>query len=116
MRIPRPAAALTAATLCLLAASAAAQTASPPATIDAARQAYYIGQYGRALDAFERLARERGDAEAAESAAFMLMQGPSLYGPQVQRDVDRAGRWLLQAARAGRPGAQFMLNMLPQAD
>lgn len=89
---------------------------SPPVSIDAARQAYYSGRYGEALALFERLARERGDAEAAERAAFMLMQGAALYGSAVRRDVPRAAELLLQAARAGRRPAQFMLDMIEQGD
>jgi TPR repeat protein len=89
---------------------------SQPVSIDAARQAYYSGRYGEALALFERLARDRGDAEAAERAAFMLMQGAALYGSAVRRDMPRATELLLQAARAGRRPAQFMLDMIEQSD
>jgi TPR repeat protein len=85
-------------------------------SIDAARQAYYHGRYGEALALFERLARERGNAEAAERAGFMRLQGAALYGTAVRRDVSRATELLLQAARAGRPPAQFMLDMIEQGD
>jgi TPR repeat protein len=85
-------------------------------SIDAARQAYYHGRYGEALALFERLARERGDAEAAERAGFMRLHGATLYGAAVRRDVPLAAALLLQAARAGRPPAQFMLEMIEQSD
>ncbi len=100
--------------LAILLASVASAQEVP--SIDAARRAYHTGDYGRSLALFERLARERDDAEAAESAGFMLLQGPALYGSQVRRDPARATVLLVQAARAGRPGAEFMLNMLDQAE
>lgn len=95
---------------------ASAVSAQELPSIDAARRAYHVGDYGRSLALFERLARERDDAEAAESAGFMLLQGQALYGGQVRRDPERATALLVQAARAGRPGAEFMLNMLDQAE
>ena len=102
------------ATLLALTLSHAAWAQSAPSIIDAQR-AYYQGQYGRSLALFEGLAA-RQDAEAAECAGFMLLQGHSLYGPDVRRDAERAKVLLLQAARAGRVGAGFMLNMLERSD
>jgi TPR repeat protein len=100
-------------TLCL-----AAPHAANAASIIEARQAYYLGQYSRALTLFEQLAAGRdGDAaEAADCAAFMLLHGDRLYGAQVVRDVERARRLLLQAAHAGRPSAGFTLNLLESTD
>ena len=74
-----------------------------------------MGQYSRSLALYERLAAN-GDAEAAERAGFMLLQGDAFYGRQVRRDVGRATALLVQAARSGRPGAGFMLNMLESSD
>jgi hypothetical protein len=94
-------------------ASGAAATAAP--TMADAQQAYYQGQYGRSLALFMRLA-EAQDAEAAESAGFMLLLGEPQYGAQVRRNVPRAKALLLQAARAGRAGAGAMLNLLERSD
>jgi TPR repeat protein len=97
--------------------SAHAGDALPRAlSINEAREAYYRGRYGDALALFERLARDHGNAEAAERAGFMLLHGASLYGAAVRRDVPRASELLLQAARAGRPPALFMLDMIEQSD
>jgi TPR repeat protein len=100
-------------TLCL-----AAPHAARAAPIIEARQAYYLGQYSRALALFEQLAALNGGdaAEAADCAAFMLLHGDRLYGVQVPRDVERAKRLLVQAAQAGRPSAGFTLNLLEGTD
>ena len=95
-------------------ATHAAVAEALPALADA-QQAYHQGQYRRSLALFERLAAAR-DAEAAECAGFMLLAGETLYGPQVQRDTERAKRYLLQAAGSGRPAAEFMLNMIERTD
>jgi hypothetical protein len=97
-----------------LALSTAAGAQAAPSIVDA-QHAYYQGRYDKSLQLFESLAA-RQDGEAAECAAFMLLQGHDLYGSKVRRDVDRARVLLLQAARAGRPGAIFMLNMLERSD
>ena len=97
-----------------LALSSAAGAYAAPSIVDA-QHAYYQGRYAISLELFESLAA-RQDGEAAECAAFMLLQGHNLYGSDVRRDVDRARVLLLQAARAGRPGAVFMLNMLERID
>jgi TPR repeat protein len=104
--------------LCL-AAPLAAQSGGD--SIADARAAYYQGQYGRSLALFEKLAAVPGGnaaerAESAECAGFMLLHGAPLYGAQVPRDVERARRLLLQAARAGRASAVFTLNMLDASD
>jgi TPR repeat protein len=93
----------------------AAATAQTAQTIADANRAYYFGQYKRSLALYEQLAAT-GNAEAAERAGFMLLQGDGLYGRQVGRDVDRATALLIQAAQASRPGAGFMLNMLDGGD
>jgi TPR repeat protein len=80
-----------------------------------AQQAYYQGQYRQALQRFERLAAS-GNAEAAEAAGFMLLLGEPLYGAQVPCDLPRARAYLVQAARSGRAGAGFMLNMIERTD
>jgi TPR repeat protein len=92
-------------------ALAAIPAAPAESAILQAHRAYYQGQYGQALSLYLALAKT-GDAEAAERAAFMLLEGPALYGPQVRRDVERATRLLEQAVRSERPAAGFMLNML----
>ena len=84
-------------------------------TIDQAHHAYYQGQFRRSLLMYEQLAAQ-GNAEAAERAGFMLVQGDGLYGWQVRRDLERATVLLTRAAKAGRPGAGFMLNMMERTD
>ncbi len=84
--------------------------------MEEAHRAYYLGQADRALAIYERLAAS-GDAEAAERAGIVLLL--SVNGQQFAQptpDSMRAMRLLLQAARAGRPGALSMLNMLDGSD
>lgn len=83
--------------------------------IEQAHRAYHVAEYVRSLALYEQLAAQ-GDAEAAERAGFMLMQGPSAYGPRVPRDVARATAWLEQAAHAGRPHAVFLLGLSAGTD
>ena len=84
-------------------------------TLEDAQQAYHSGQFGRSLALFEALAAQN-NAEAAECAGFMLLMGESMYGPQVQRDVERAKALLVEAARGGRSAAGFLLNMIERTD
>ena len=56
------------------------------------------------------------NAQAAERAGFMLLHGSGLFGGQVARDRERARALLVQAARADRTGARFLLNMLERTD
>ena len=98
----------------LLAAASVAQS-EPSSGIEAAHQAYHWGQFDRALAMYEQLAAQ-GNAEAAERAGYMLMQGPGVYGPKVPRDEARAAALLEQAAGAGRPHALFVLGMAGSAD
>lgn len=86
-----------------------------PAGLDDAHQAYYDEQFERSLALYERLAAA-GDPVAAERAGFMRLAGEPLYGPQVRRDVDKARALLLQAAKADRPGAGFLLGMLERTE
>lgn len=86
-----------------------------PTAMDEANRAYYLGQYAHSLALYERLAAA-GNAEAAERAGFMRLEGGGIYGAQVGRDLGKAAAWLTQAAKAGRPGAGFVLNMLDGAD
>ncbi|MFT3719319.1 hypothetical protein [Pseudorhodoferax sp.] len=86
-----------------------------PAGLDAAHHAYYDEQFDRSLALYERLAAA-GDPVAAERAGFMRLVGEPLYGPRVQRDAERAHALLLQAARAGRPGAAFLIGMLERTE
>jgi TPR repeat protein len=81
-----------------------------PSPIEQAHRAYHFAQYEQSLALYEQLAAQ-GDAEAAERAGYMLMQGPGAYGPRVPRDVPRATAWLEQAAHAGRPHAGFLLGL-----
>ncbi len=104
---------LAAAVLALLLSSATVADALP--SLADAQQAYHQGHYRRSLALFERLAAAR-DAEAAECAGFMLLAGEAMYGLQVRRDSERARRYLLQAAAAGRAPAGFLLNMLERTD
>jgi TPR repeat protein len=98
--------------LCLVCASF---SHAEPARIEAAHRAYHQGQFDRSLMLYEQLAAQ-GDAEAAERAGFMLMQGPAVYGPQVRPDPARATALLEQAAGAGRPHAVFVLGMMHGVD
>lgn len=80
-------------------------------SMNEANRTYYSGEYGRLLALYKQLAAA-GNAEAAERVGFMLLQGDSLFGPQVRCDVDRTMEFLEQAAGAGRPAAGFLLNMV----
>jgi TPR repeat protein len=102
-------------TALLVFAAAAGADAQSSLTIVDAHRAYYFGRYKQSLSLYEQLAAT-GSAEAAERAAFMLLQAEGHYGHDVSRDVDRATALLLQAARSGRPSAAFMLNMLEGSD
>lgn len=104
-----------AATAGALAGAAVPAQAADAAALEAANHAYYWGRFGESLAAYERLAAQ-GDAEAAERAGFMLLQGQGFYGAEVRRDVGRATALLTQASRAGRGGAGFLLGMLERTD
>jgi TPR repeat protein len=93
----------------------AALAHAEPARIEAAHQAYHQGQFDRSLMLYEQLAAQ-GNAEAAERAGYMLMQGAGVYGPAVRPDPARATAWLEQAAGAGRAHAVFVLGMTNSAD
>ncbi|WP_382153850.1 hypothetical protein [Hydrogenophaga sp. ANAO-22] len=95
--------------------AAAGPAGAQPMGIERAHHAHYIAEYERSLALYEQLAAQ-GDAEAAERAGYMLMQGPAAYGPRVPRDVARATAWLEQAARAGRPHAVFLLGLSAGTD
>lgn len=109
--VHRPQAALIAA-LCIALTGAAHAQASP---IELAHQAYHQGQFQQSLKLYQQLAAS-GNAEAAERAGYMLLQGPGAYGPQVPRDPARATALLEQAAGAGRTHAVFVLGMMNGAD
>lgn len=98
--------------LCLVCASFAH---AEPTRLEAAHRAYHQGQFDRSLMLYEQLAAQ-GDAEAAERAGYMLMQGQAAYGPQVRPDPARATALLEQAAGAGRPHAVFVLGMMAGSD
>jgi TPR repeat protein len=91
-----------------------AQAADIPLLAEA-HSAYHIGSYMLALVLFERAAAA-GSAEAAECAAYMLLLGASLYGPQVAQNLPRAEALLRQAVAQGRPSARGMLNMLDHSE
>ncbi len=95
---------------CLLAAGVASPAFASQA-LEEANRAYYEGRHQLSLAMYERLASE-GDAEAAERAGFMLMDSGRALAGQVRPDAERARSLLVQAARAGRPGAAFLLNMI----
>ena len=100
------------ATLCLAFAGLAH---AEPNRLEVAHQAYHRGQFDRSLMLYEQLAAQ-GNAEAAERAGYMLMQGAGVYGPQVRPDPARATLLLEQAASAGRAHAVFVLGMTNAAD
>jgi TPR repeat protein len=100
------------AALCLAFAGAAHADATD---IEVAHRAYHQGRFEQSLNLYQQLAAS-GNAEAAERAGYMLMQGPGAYGPQVPRDPARATALLEQAAGAGRTHAVFMLGMTNSAD
>lgn len=95
--------------------AAASHASAQPIGIEQAHHAHYVADYERSLALYEQLAAQ-GDAEAAERAGYMLMQGPIAYGPRVPRDVPRATAWLEQAAHAGRPHALFLLGLTHGTD
>lgn len=97
-----------------LAGPACAGTQALPA-IEEAHRAHYLGESERALLIYERLAAT-GNAEAAERAGFILLRGTETGAPGGQAHVARATALLVQAARAGRQGAAFVLGMLDSAD
>lgn len=99
----------------LLLAVLASSPASSTSPIDEAHRDYYNGHFARSLALYQRLAAA-GNAEAAERAGFMLAQGGALYGRQVPQDLGRAIALLTRAAKAGRSGAGFMLNMIERTD
>ena len=102
------------AVLVTVALGAVSAVRDTPALVDA-HTAYYNEQFDRSLVQYEKLAAH-GDAIAAERAGFMLLQGEAMYGKRVKRDVAKAQGLLLQAAKAGRPGAEFMLNMMERTE
>ena len=101
--------------LFILAFSPAVARAQPAPTIEQAHRAYYLGQHHLSLALYQQLAIH-GNAEAAERAGFMLLQGERNRTRVSERDAARAMELLLQAAQAGRPGAGFILNMLEGSD
>lgn len=101
--------------LCAVLLAAAGHAGAQPMGIEQAHRAHHGAEYDRSLALYEQLAAQ-GDAEAAERAGFMLMQGPVAYGPRVPRDVARATAWLEQAAQAGRPHAIFLLGLSAGTD
>jgi TPR repeat protein len=104
-----------AASVTLGCAMAGAMRQPDPAALNEAHRAYYYEQFARSLALYERLA-EQGDAAAAERAGFMRLEGEQLYGTHVHRDLARAQALLTQAAKADRPGAAFLLNMIERSD
>ncbi len=72
---------------------------------------YDAGHYANALALFERRAAH-GDAVAAEMAGQMLYFGSAVYGTAVARDTQRAGGYLAQAARDGRPMARYLVDRI----
>ena len=100
------------AALCLTFASAARAEATD---IEVAHRAYHQGRFEQSLNLYQQLAAS-GNAEAAERAGYMLMQGPAAYGPQVPRDPAKAAALLEQAAQAGRTHAVFVLGMTNSSD
>lgn len=83
--------------------------------IEEAHRAYYLGETERALLIYEKLAAT-GNAEAAERAGFILLRRAGTGARGGQAYVARATSLLVQAARAGRQGAAFVLGMLDSAD
>lgn len=97
-----------------LAGPACADTQALP-VIEEAHRAYYLGETERALLIYETLAAT-GNAEAAERAGFILLRRAGTGARGGQAYVARATPLLMQAARAGRQGAAFVLDMLDSAD
>lgn len=98
-----------------LSLAAAGLAHAEPMHIEAAHKAYHQGQFERSLMLYEQLAAQ-GNAEAAERAGYMLMQGAGFYGPKVRPDPARATLLLEQAAGAGRANAVFVLGMTNAVD
>lgn len=100
--------------LIALTASCAVHAQAEPTIADAHR-ARYLGQDQQALALYERLAAT-GNHEAAEFAGFLLLRRAGTCSARSVGDGDRAATLLLQAARAGRPVAGGLLNLLDNTD
>ena len=96
-------------------AGSCAVHAQPEPTIADAHRAHYLGQPLQALALYERLAAT-GNHEAAEFAGFLLLRRAGTCSTRSVGDADRAAALLLQAARAGRPVAGGLLNLLDNTD
>ncbi|MBL8380237.1 MAG: hypothetical protein JNM79_20375 [Burkholderiales bacterium] len=66
-----------------------------------AEQHYAHGAYSNAYADFFAAAI-RGHARSQEIIGMMLLLGPEVYGPAIQRDRERALLWLGEAAGRGR--------------
>jgi ankyrin repeat protein len=75
-------------------------------TIDDARAAVRVRDYESAVDIYGILARS-GDLEAAYQLACMYRAGRG-----VEQNLEVAGEWMLQAARAGDARAQYSMGQL----
>ncbi|MFO1329759.1 MAG: hypothetical protein U1F56_20530 [Rubrivivax sp.] len=69
-----------------------AQGAGDAARLEAAHEAYDIGHYAQAFDAFAQLA-DGGHCEAARMARQMLQHGRTLYGIAFSVPPERRSRW-----------------------
>ena len=75
-----------------LSGAALALPAGDAARFEAAREAYDIGHYAQAFDAFAQLA-DGGHCEAARTARQMLRHGRTLYGIAFSVPPERRSRW-----------------------
>ena len=64
----------------------------PEDLFKSAREAYDVGQYAEAFDAFAQLA-DGGHCEAARTARQMLRYGRVLYGIEFSVTSERRARW-----------------------
>lgn len=70
-------------------------------TVARADELYGRGAYSQAFAEY-LVAAKRGHARSQEVIGMMLLLGPEMYGPAIERNRDSALRWLEEAARAGR--------------
>ncbi|MFN0160583.1 MAG: hypothetical protein ACKVQQ_05085 [Burkholderiales bacterium] len=109
---------------CLILAAALAASVSraddtwlPPVSESVARadDLYGGGAYAQAYAEYFAAAI-RGHARAQEVIGMMLLLGPEMYGPDIERNRESALRWLEEAARAGRDVSWHVALAIKQRD
>lgn len=86
-------------------------SAGPNDDFERGLERYEESRYSEAFADF-RLAARGGHGRAQEVLGFMYLHGSKLYGVAVPESRREAAHWFEQAARAGRPVAQYMTCVL----